>query len=1683
MSQISDNPPYRWRTVRVFISSTFRDFHAERDYLVKHVFPDLRQWCEKWKLHLVDIDLRWGVTRQDAESGKVIDICLEQIDGSRPFFICMLGNRYGWVPDKKDIPAETHKTYNLLKTKEQYSVTHLEIQHAVLEPLKSLDDLEEVPHAFFYFRDEQSTPRPEEIPEFTKVDREEYRKTFFESDALFSAKISALKSEITAHYDHLGKARNNPLEASERIFAYHPQFDPDLNNPEDDQLKGRFSRDSLHEFGERVKSDLLRSLSHHYADRIQWLSEQKSKDDDYDRLIHDQESFIQSRTLFFVGRERLLSQLTDFVESDATQMLIVTGEPGCGKTSLLAQFYQSYKYDAEGNELHEDTLFTPVFVGANPDSTNIFHVLKTVMAYWKKCYSIEGQIWSDPFELISVFKDYTQNVTGKAILLIDGLDLIDNAFNARLFFWLPYVLPPNVKWIVSVRKGPEDRVVLSKSPYVLTVPPFNEHECGKVVRTVPSFFSKNLNENQVRMILSKESSGNPLFLTIVLNELRVFGSYGKLDDRIGQFPSKLSEVFGNLLERLEQDYGKPVVEQMVSLIACARKGLTFEELHELMLETDKNEYTNVLLKELNPYLFTSGQYVRFMHAEIPAAIGRRYLSGNGSSHWHGFLAAYFSQQSFYLDNDETRPNRRKVEELPWHYLALENDWDLILNLLTNSYYIDASIKSGNFETVIDFMYEVIKVCPEAKQIRERVEAYRSWLRQTVTDLVDSSFLHSGHIKKDIGFFQSDTTSCDPADYSFVFPGMSPSMLKMFVMLAFLESHRGFFTKAATISGFDFTTFLSSHISDSDLKRESRQLLKSHIPSKPWFDIRGPKTEPANPAHCLSLNREIRQLLLSADGKILVARSDLRIKAWDTFTGRMLWQHDIIFGNASEERFVEEIENPSRQGNNFNAGNWGYFRNMCMTPDGKFVFIGTTSGHLLHYDITIGSLVGAHPAAKREIDRISCSPDGTLVALLIPTGADISYHSMKYKNNDEIEHKDSTSVCIVNIVGDTASRNASFHSEHSIEQYAGCIVSNSMQLFPEDGKVSFVISRKSETGSFTHYHVLLDIMDSDVEEFKMHDGPGIKLIQYNQHRDHALLYDNEDSIWVWNIQNHQVLYSTKFAKTKDETVQRLWIDPSANTCYLFLDKGLVCHKQGIGFLPGIQFKHSVDNASGISVNYDGSQIIVQREFEDEIQVYSVAKLLETMDNRSTTSDCYELRPAKCSAIDWKRKTAFIPARANGNYREDRICLYSTDTGKIVDCLDIGESISSLHFSPFGNKLLTSGYITEGKKGVRIWNLDDKKYVDIGTGHSYSTEWLYCTPDEARVISAEGVNFCEKGNKLLIYDAATGASLQNPMVKTAIKSMTVSSDGRLAYWGNEDGTIGIWDIEKEMCLGNGMNNGLDRMLFTPDGRSMFAIHSPIVYGGGFGFGMSMSLGESSICLWDLSRMALVNRVTQRGEFYCNKGIISPDGRKVYYESYAYPHVHIYDLRTHSYEGRMVGHAKKIRDMHVTSDGKHVITSSEDFTLRLWDASDGHLISMYHASDKKSLLSICEPASMFCTALGKVGDFLHLSIENLAAGPAILTSSRLWKYGPHGVAGKWDTDVTMKCPLCLERFPVSNQLADVISSINRSCHIGPYDSPCLKLPDEAWDEPKLLFDCPKCGGKLKSNPFVVDNKDRFK
>ena len=156
------------REIRVFISSTFHDMQEEREELVKQIFPQLRRLCESRGVTWGEVDLRWGVSDEARAEGKVLPLCLAEIERCRPYFIGLLGERYGWVPE--EIPESLFETQPWLREHLHQSVTALEILHGVLRNR----DMEK--HAFFYFRDAAHAAAHPSFTEEDPVNREKLTK-------------------------------------------------------------------------------------------------------------------------------------------------------------------------------------------------------------------------------------------------------------------------------------------------------------------------------------------------------------------------------------------------------------------------------------------------------------------------------------------------------------------------------------------------------------------------------------------------------------------------------------------------------------------------------------------------------------------------------------------------------------------------------------------------------------------------------------------------------------------------------------------------------------------------------------------------------------------------------------------------------------------------------------------------------------------------------------------------------------------------------------------------------------------------------------------------------------------------------------------------------------------------------------------------------------------------------------------------------------------------------------------------------------------------------------------------------------------------------------------------------------------------------------------------------------------
>ncbi|GEM_PF-3240628 len=144
------------RDIRVFLSSTFADMQGERDYLVKKNFPAIKRECLRRNVEFTVLDLRWGITEEEAKSGRVMEICMDEISRTRPFFIGLIGGRYGWIPENDGSAVNERLLQRYPHIREGVSagksITEMEMQYGVL-------DYPEKTYSHFFIRSLRTVPK------------------------------------------------------------------------------------------------------------------------------------------------------------------------------------------------------------------------------------------------------------------------------------------------------------------------------------------------------------------------------------------------------------------------------------------------------------------------------------------------------------------------------------------------------------------------------------------------------------------------------------------------------------------------------------------------------------------------------------------------------------------------------------------------------------------------------------------------------------------------------------------------------------------------------------------------------------------------------------------------------------------------------------------------------------------------------------------------------------------------------------------------------------------------------------------------------------------------------------------------------------------------------------------------------------------------------------------------------------------------------------------------------------------------------------------------------------------------------------------------------------------------------------------------------------------------------------
>ncbi len=581
--------------IRIFISSTFRDQQPEREYIIKFVFPELRKICRERGVEFTEIDLRWGVTSEEAEQGKVLKICLDEIDRCRPYFIGILGERYGWTPRLEDVRKDPElldeHPWIIPCIENGISVTEMEMLYGVLENPKMAD------HAFFYFRDKKDTPA-----EFVETDQE------------VAAKLTALKDRIRSS-----------------SFPVHEDFP------------------SPAELGKLIREDLLKVINERFPlDKVPSALEQK-------RLL--QEAYALTRRRAYVPRTEYIEYLNTFADGEDTPIVII-GESGSGKSSLLAYWLHEYKRS------NRNAFTIQIYVGAGSSDTSHLGIIQRIMEEIKDRYQLEEDVPTLPEQLETDFPIWLAKVQKeKLILILDSLDRL-SGISAELR-WLPKYFPPNIRVLLSAAPS-QTLIELDRYGFdIFQVYPLTEVECDRLILNYLGQYRKSLSVEQRRLITGNKKSANPLFLRTVLEELRIFGSHEELDERIAHYmdSADTSDLFQRMLARMENDYGKETFDSILGLIWASRRGLAETEIMEIS-GVNRLQLSYILLA-LEFQLMRRTGLLDFYHSYLRSAVEVRYFKAkakldiNLSYHnTHLQLANYFKAQEI---------SERKADELPWQY--------------------------------------------------------------------------------------------------------------------------------------------------------------------------------------------------------------------------------------------------------------------------------------------------------------------------------------------------------------------------------------------------------------------------------------------------------------------------------------------------------------------------------------------------------------------------------------------------------------------------------------------------------------------------------------------------------------------------------------------------------------------------------------------------------------------------------------------------------------------------------------------------------------------------------------------------------------------------------------------------------------------------------------------------------
>ncbi len=399
----------------------------ERDVIKFRVIPELNRRYRDSRIELQAIDLRLGVNTahlsEEESERKVLSVCTSCIDCARPFFIGLIGHRYGWVPSEKRwqefISSLSEDEAKVLSHTSGCSVTEMEIVYGALSQSKFDNS-----HVLFFLRDEDSYKN---IPL-------ELRSGFYDDSSDSCEKLSALKSKIIRLF-------GERAGTDDRCTSYHL-----------DWKDGQF-------FSEDFEAIVIEQLSRQIESEIQrvdeggtsswWVQEKELEESTLLRLL-------PGSVKFPIYDEKS----NEVVESDSDSALWYI--QGHGASTYMAQSYSHWD-----DEEDDDVVRLLAVFGLSEYSSSVRPVIvRWIHELWNEEYGVklpsdEDMLYNMPeAQLYPIFETLVEKLreADKYIYIyIDDLEALEITAPNNLYMpWLSRV-KDDINLFINLQDGSEAR--------------------------------------------------------------------------------------------------------------------------------------------------------------------------------------------------------------------------------------------------------------------------------------------------------------------------------------------------------------------------------------------------------------------------------------------------------------------------------------------------------------------------------------------------------------------------------------------------------------------------------------------------------------------------------------------------------------------------------------------------------------------------------------------------------------------------------------------------------------------------------------------------------------------------------------------------------------------------------------------------------------------------------------------------------------------------------------------------------------------------------------------------------------------------------------------------------------------------------------------------------------------------